>query len=123
MRRVPEPADMQPLEQDRAFFGESVLAVLECFLHLNRSGLAHGDGGVGRILRQPERVFDPTRLRLADENRDAVNFRIVVGFDDDFMVRSDELELRVDGAQNVPILARVMPVHQQPKHHGCWRRD
>ena len=44
-------------------------------------------------------AFDSPRLRLADENRDAVDFRIVVRFDDDFMIRSDELELRIDGAR------------------------
>ncbi len=104
MRRVPESADMQPLEQHRALFGEGVLAVLEAFLHLYRSSLAHGDGGVGRIFRQPERAFDPACLRLADENGDAVDFRIIVGFEDDFMIRPDQLELRIDRTDYVPLL-------------------
>src|SRR5260370_42591104 len=102
MGRVPEPADMQALEQHRAFFGESVLAILERFLHLDRPGLAHGYGGVGRILRQG--AFDPARLRLADKNGDAVDFGIVVGFDDDFMVRTELFELRIDVAYHMPLL-------------------
>lgn len=87
--RIPEPADMQTLEQHRALFGEGVLAVLEGFLHFDRPSMTHGDGGVGRILRQSERAFDPAFLRLADENSDAVDFGIVVGFDDDFMIRPE----------------------------------
>jgi hypothetical protein len=80
---------MQPLEQYRSFFRERVFAVVEGFLDLDWSGLTHRYGGIGRILRQAERALDPSRLRLADENRDALNFRIVVRFDYDFMVRSD----------------------------------
>ena len=71
-------------------FGQGVFAVLEGFLHFDRPSLAHGDGGVGRVLRQPERAFDPAFLRLTDENGDAVDFWIVVGFDDDFMIRPDQ---------------------------------
>ena len=70
MRGVPESADTQPLEQHRAFFAEGVLAIVERFLHPDWPGLAHGDGGIGRIPRDPERAFDPARLRLADENGD-----------------------------------------------------
>jgi hypothetical protein len=53
----------------RAFFGKCVLAVLESFLHLDRPSLAHGHRGVGRILRKPERAFDPARLRLANKKQ------------------------------------------------------
>jgi hypothetical protein len=95
MRHVPESADVQALEQHRALFGEGVFAVLEGFLHFDRPGLAYGDGGIGRILRQPERAFNPAFLRLADEDRNAVDFGVVVGFDYDLMIRSDELELRI----------------------------
>jgi hypothetical protein len=83
MRRVPEPADMQLLEQHRAFLGEGVVAALETFLNFDRSGFAHRNGGVGRIFRQPESALNPAGLRLADEYGDAVNFRIVVRLDDD----------------------------------------
>jgi hypothetical protein len=74
---------MQLLEQHRAFLGEGVVAVLETFLNFDRSGLAHRNGGVGRIFRQPESALNPAGLRLADEYGDAVNFRIVVRLDDD----------------------------------------
>lgn len=104
MRRVPEPADMQLLEQDRAFLGECVVAVLESRLNLDRSGLAHRDRGIRRILRQPDSAFDATCLRLADEYSDAVDFRIIVRLDDDFMIRPDQLELGIYGADNVALL-------------------
>ena len=55
---------MQALEYHRALFGEGIFAILEGFLHFDRTGLADGDGGIGGILRQPERAFDPAFLRL-----------------------------------------------------------
>ena len=80
---------MQLLEQYRAFLGEGVVAVLESFPNFDLSGLAHRNGGVGRIFRQPESALNTAGLRLTDEYGDAVNFRIVVRLDDDLMIRPD----------------------------------
>jgi hypothetical protein len=117
MRRVPEPADMQLLEQHRAFLGEGVVAALETFLNFDRSGFAHRNGGVGRIFRQPESALNTADLRLADEYGDAVDLRMIVRLDDYFMIRPDQLELRVYGADNVPVCSHKTKTAADPHRH------
>jgi len=58
---------MQLLEQHLAFLDEGVVAVLETFLNLDRSGLTHRNGGVGRVFRQPESALNTAGLGAAAE--------------------------------------------------------
>jgi len=103
MRGVPESADMHSLEQDRPPFSECVLPVFEALLHLDWSGLPDGNGRVRGIFGQAEGAFDAARLRLADENRDPLNFGIIVRFDDNLMIGSNQLELGIQGADHMPV--------------------
>ena len=59
------------------------------------------DRRLGLVFREPEPAFDAAGLRARDVTGDTADLRIVVGIDDDLVIRSDELEYRVDLADRL----------------------
>ena len=94
--------DAQPLEDERDALAEHLLVRVERLgAERDRADLAAGDRRFGLVLGEAERAADAAGLGARDVAGDAGDLRVVVGVDDDLVVRADELERGVDVADRL----------------------
>ncbi len=67
----------------------------------DRPDLAAGDRRLGLVFGEAEPALDPSGLGARDVAGDAPDLRVVVGVDDDLVIRPDQLEHGVDLADRL----------------------
>jgi peptidoglycan hydrolase CwlO-like protein len=90
--------DAQVLEQKRDALIEHLLLLRQRGRDADGPDLPAGDGGLGLVLGQPESPFDAPGLGAGDITRHPVDARVVVSFDRDLVIGSDQLERGVHRA-------------------------
>ncbi len=95
-RPVDHAHDPQLLEHERDSLAEDLFLRRERLCERDRPDLPARDRRLRLVLGEPEPTLDPAGLGARDVTGHARDLRIVVGIDDDLVIRPDQLEHRVD---------------------------